>query len=142
MYLNKRDTYDFRHGAEGYGVEVYGGTVEQRRAAFEIQFDDLTAFVDARDASNADELFKSALAAVIGEQAIRNGQNIFSGWRLRRELELAESSLVIVEFDSLPSDEQTTVAQRMKGLAEGLQSDAVKLGLHERVGWICRPRRA
>jgi len=128
MYLDEMDSHMFRHGAEGYGVEVYGGTAEQRRAAFEIQFDEPTVFVDARDTSDADSLFTNALTALAGDQAAADGQQRRTGRGLRRELERTESNLVIVGFDSLPSDEQTTVAQRMKGIAEGLRSEAVKLG--------------
>ncbi|RLM68583.1 hypothetical protein [Halorubrum sp. Atlit-26R] len=135
MYLNETDTRMFRRGAQGYGVEVYGGTPEQRRAAFEIQFDEPTVFVDAREMDAAEDLFKTVLLAVTDrdEEAIEN-QPSWAGWDLQRPLEETDTNLVILEFDSLPSDARTNVAQHMKALAENLRVDEVKLGFTSEEG--------
>ncbi|MFC6770303.1 hypothetical protein ACFQDD_01975 [Halorubrum pallidum] len=118
----------FRRGAIGYGVEVYGGTHEQRRAVFEIQFGDPTVYVDARECSDSTSLFRTALLSIADDAERIEQLPSYSGHYLRQELERAGSNFVIEEFDSLPSDARTSVARSMKAIAEGLGSDEVKLG--------------
>lgn len=59
--LNQIPGHLFDHAATGFGVEIYGGTPEERRAVFEARFDDPTITVDGRNVNSQDEFVRAVL---------------------------------------------------------------------------------
>lgn len=57
-------------------------------------------------------------------------KHILSGVDVRRALESGPASLLILEFDSMPSDVQTDVARLMKGVTETDEYDGA-------IGYAC-----
>ena len=126
--LDDSEEHMFHHGATGYGVEVYGGTPNQREAVFRKQFDEPIVVVDGRKADSSEDIVKAALLEMGTDKEDIEKTYSIGGIELRRALDETKSNFVILEFDSLAKDVQTSVAQMMKGVAEQLSSDDVMLG--------------
>lgn len=123
LQVDETDHRQFRHGATGYGVEIYGGTTEARTAILRELFDEPLVTVDCRDYDTAEEVVSAALQS-LGVDPTPIAPYI----DLRRELGGTEYHFAIVEFDALDSDEQTNLAQTMKGVAEELPGRDTMLG--------------
>lgn len=95
--LDETDERRFRHSCEGYGAEVTDGTAEQRKEALLERIDEPVVEIDGREIGSTEEF----------SEAMPN----------------AEANITILEFDSMDSEIQTSVAQRMKGVAEAMNSD-------------------
>lgn len=117
--LDDTEEHMFRHAASGYGAEVAGGTPDDREDALREYLDDPFLVVDGRDFEDTD--------AIIDSLVIQSGycnpdelDDYHITWTdAKRGLERADvETILFLEFDSLPSDTQTSIAQLMKGVAE------------------------
>lgn len=128
LNLDETEEHVFRHVATGYGVEVYGGTPEERKAILEEVFSDPTVVVDARDIASGEALVETALRQMgVEEEEIANIVNIGS-IELYRTLSETDHNIIIWEFDTLEEGVQRGVAQMMKGVAEQLSSQEIMIG--------------
>lgn len=118
--LDETDARRFRYAASSYGVEIAGGTPENRQAAVETQFDSPIAAVDC-GAIDSTAGFTTATLQAVGvsdsELAYIDGTGHVE---LQHVLTDADVTLAVLEFDSLPESVQTDVARHLKGLAEAL----------------------
>ena len=49
LQLNESDKYDFINAAKGCGVEIYGGTAEDRAKAVQYHYDQPMTIIDCSD---------------------------------------------------------------------------------------------
>lgn len=133
LQLDETDERKFRHGATGYGVELYGGSVEDRTAAVHENFDEPLVTVDCRDVDSDTEMIDTALKK-LGVDEDQIDRLSMSGYDLRETIEATDTHFVILEFDALDFVDQRSVARTMKGVAEGLESDDIMFGYTTSVG--------
>ncbi|WP_135666786.1 hypothetical protein [Halorhabdus rudnickae] len=133
--LDETGERQFEHGARGYGVEVYGGTAEDREAVLRDRLGGDVVAVDARTVEDSEELVKSALLEMgVDKKEIEKRRRV-GGRVLRRVLVDTGHSFAILELDQLESDARTSVAQMMKGVAEGMMdADEVMIGFSSEEG--------
>jgi len=138
LELSESKQRHFDNFATGYGVEVYGGTPEDREAALRDQFGDPVVVVDGRDVDSQEELVKSALLDMgISKNELESRFSIGS-IDLKRALIESQSHIILTEFDSMSSEVQTNVARMMKGIAEDWDLDGVEIML----GYTCEEKGA
>lgn len=122
--LDEIEERHFLHGATGYGVEICGGTAEEREATLKKLLEGPFTTVDCRDLETSDDVVETILADVLGINPAEIDDDRHLGTRdAERVLAEAGNSLLLLEFDSLSNDAQTDVARSMKGIAEGRQFD-------------------
>lgn len=133
LQLDESDRRRFHHGATGYGVELYGGTADDRITALNEQFNEPLITVDCRKANTSNEVITMALRELgVDDEQINNRS--LGPIALRRELNQTRQHFAILELDALNFEEQRSVAQTMKGLAESLHYDDAMLGFTTSVG--------
>ena len=133
LQLDETDKQKFRHGATGYGVELYGGVADSRISELRDHFDEPLVTVDCREADTSGEVIDMALREFgIDEEKI--DRLAMGPFDLRKVINQTEKHFAILEFDSLGFKEQRSVAQIIKGLAEGLNNDDIMLGFTSSMG--------
>lgn len=139
---NRTDRFDeteerrIIHGANGYGVELHGGDSEERIDVLKQLLDDPVIVIDGNDIPDSDTFTEQVLLeAGVDEEKIEKLYNP-SSIDIRRAFSQTEPSLIIANFDAMDEDTQTNVAQMMKGIAEGLDSDTSQFGYTSEKGGI------
>lgn len=127
LQLDETDEHHFRHGATGYGVELYGGTAQDRIAELRRHFDEPLVTVDCRKADTSEDVIDIALRefGVDEDKINRLSMGLFD---VRQAINQTKQHFAILELDALRFEEQRSVAQTMKALAEGLDHDDIMLG--------------
>jgi hypothetical protein len=128
LQLDETDERQFRHGATGYGVELYGGTAEARTAALREHFDEPLTTVDCREADDSDDVIDTALRK-LGVDEDRIDRLAMGVHDLRKAINETEHHFAILESDALDFKEQRDVARTMKAVAEGLDHDDIDIML-------------
>lgn len=128
LNLDETDQRRFRHGARGYGAEVYGGEPKEREQVLDNQLGEPIVKVDARDIDTADEIAVEALVQLSSDREEIEKRRRVGSHEIVRELGKNGSNLAILEFDSLDYEEQKATARMMKAVAETLDDDDVLLG--------------
>lgn len=112
------DGQDFERYVSGYGAVIYNGTAEQRLRAMKEHTDGPHMVVDGREIKSYDE-FRATLRNQV-QNIPREDIDVFSFSlnRIRDIMNQDYGCLIIQEFDSMPLDVQTSVAQLLKGFVE------------------------
>lgn len=113
----------FQQAARGYGVELYGGTPEQRHQVLAAIFDEPTWWVDGRTIDTAPDFYTRVVEAsgVSIDETVDTAHS--QQFAVESRLEDTGANLIIEAFDAMPGDVQTDVAQSLKGIAEALTSN-------------------
>ena len=127
LQLSETDKEKFLRSATSYGVELYGGTAEERIDALTEQFDQPLVTVDCREVDTSGEVNDIALREFGVDDGKRDQLSIRTV-DLQRKIKLTESHFAVLELDSLDYTEQRNVARLMKSIAEGLEHDDIMLG--------------
>jgi len=121
--LDKPARRRFQNAASGYGVEICGGTTDQRQTVIAQTFDGQTVHVDGRSIKSLEEFNQAILTETSSDDATTSATAPPRAFDVLRRLRNTGSNLAVVEFDSMPSSVQTDVAQQLKGYAEDLGND-------------------
>jgi len=116
----------FNRGATGGGVEISGGSIQERRKVIDNRFPDPIAVVNAKNAETADDIIDQAIYQAWNGPP--DDKTILARQHLAHSLIETNSNLAILGFDILPSDEQTILAQRIKAAAEQINTDDIMIG--------------
>ena len=127
LQLDETDEHHFRHGATGYGVELYGGTAQDRIADLRRHFDEPLVTVDCREAETGEDVIDMALRE-FGVDEDKISRLSMASFDLSKEINQTKQHFAILELDAIRFEEQRSVAQMMKALAEGLNHEDIMLG--------------
>lgn len=133
LALDEAEERQFHHGATGYGVELYGGTAEDRIAVLREKFKEPLATVDCREADTSEAVIDMALAA-LGVDEDKINRLSMGSFDLRKTINETEQHFAILELDSLGFKEQRSLARTMKSVAEGVDHDEIMLGFTSSMG--------
>jgi len=127
------EQYQFERACTGYGIEIYGATPKIRKSIVEEKFQEPLTIIDCSEIDTYDEYVNKCLSQLgSSEQTIEKAWS--SAADIRRELNEKKGSFVLLEFDSLDLEVRKTVAQSMKGVAEGLDFDHIMIGFTSESG--------
>ena len=116
----------FKQGATECGVEISGGSTHERRKVIDNRFPDPIAVVNAKNTETADDVIDQAIHKAWDGPP--DNKALLARQHLARSLIETDSNLAILGFDILPSEEQTTLAQRVKAIAERINTDDIMIG--------------
>lgn len=131
LTLDETEQHMFRHSASGYGVEVTGGTPSDRERALREYLDEPFVTVDGRTCTSYNDVL-TRLVARAREESVTDDERI-SAITVTRALVEADTNVLFLEFDALPTETQTDVAQMTKGLAERREFEG-QIGFSSRNG--------
>lgn len=129
--LDETEQHMLQHAANGYGAEITGGSPDDREQALYEHLTGPFVTVDGRQATDEDDVMArivSQATDVSYEDAADD--SLLSSIDVRRALQESGHNILFLEFDSMPSDTQTGVAQMMKGTAEAR-------GFNGQIGYSC-----
>ena len=107
--LDETEARMFQNAASGYGVEVVGGTPEARERALREHLDGPFVAVDCRDFDDKGDILRHIITESVGEDIAENAH--ISMVNVERALGESGRNILFLEFDALPSDTQTDIAQ-------------------------------
>ena len=115
MELSEKEQRMFEHAAHSYGAIVCGGTADDRVSSLGKQLcGEESIVVDFRSVSSEEQLMRQLVTESSGEAE----ENIGT-LEARKSLEqVPEKTILLLEFDSAPSDVQQYTVQFMKGVIE------------------------
>lgn len=117
--LDESEQHMFQHAADGYGAVVAGGTPDQREETLRDLLDGPFTVVDCREIETSDEFHDEVVVKTGYRDRDELHKYMLSDIDLERGLSAAETTLLILEFDSIDDpDERKAIAQTMKAVAE------------------------
>ena len=116
LKLSESDERQFTAGLERYGVEVVGGTPEERLDELESRMNGDYVIIDGRNVTDSDEFVIQVLSQITPqtESEISNQPYL----SITPEIETVNSGIIVQEFDSMDPTTQKRIAQSLKGVAE------------------------
>lgn len=131
LNLDEGEHQRFEHAASGYGVVITGGTPDDREAALRDNLDGPLVTIDCREMDSMQDIYD----AIILNSGHRDEEHVetysIGPVDASRALTETGSGVLVLEFEELDSDDQTSLAQFFKGVAE-------RRGFEGDIGYACR----